>query len=364
MPTRKLVTQYEQDLERFPDRWHKIGLSIVGLMLLLIPFLASSYWLTICNQSLIAIIGSVALMILTGFAGQISLGHAAFLAIGAYTVAILGGQFHIPFWLSLPLGGILAAVVGLLVGPFALRLRGLYLAIVTLGLLFLVDHILLSFPDWTGGVSGLSVPMHSGFSEVPDEGRLGIMSKPLNLGNIKILFEHKLYLLLLFLAGLSIFLCSNIRRSRLGRSMMAVRDSDLAASAIGVRPATAKTAAFGISSFLAGIAGGAFALQQQYITIDPPFNLHMSIQYITMIVLGGVGTTFGAVAGAVVLILCSPLMEWFGSHIPFLNTLTNAQQSTLLFSLLVCLVLIFEPLGLYGIWLKIKRYFLTWPFRY
>ena len=145
---------------------------------------------------------------------------------------------------------------------------------------------------------------------------------------------------------------------------MAVRESDLAASVIGVRPAVAKILAFGISSFLAGIAGGAFALQQQYITIAPPFDLVMSIQYITMIVLGGVGTTFGAVAGALVFVICSPLMEWIGSNLPLLNKLTNAQQSTLLFSTLVCLILIYEPFGLYGVWLKIKRYFLTWPFRY
>ena len=90
----------------------------------------------------------------------------------------------------------------------------------------------------------------------------------------------------------------------------------------------------------------------------------MSIQYITMIVLGGVGTTFGAVAGALAFVVCSPFMEWIGSHLPLINKLTNAQQSTLLFSFLVCIILVFEPFGLYGLWLKVKRYFLTWPFRY
>ena len=364
MPTRDLITTYEQGLERFPDRWDKIGLWFGGLILLLIPLFASSYWLTIVNQALIAVIGSVALMILTGFAGQISLGHAAFLAIGAYTVAILGSHFHFPFWLAIPLGGLFSSFVGLLIGPFALRLRGLYLAIVTIGLLFLVDHILMTFSEWTGGVSGLSVPMHGGFSKVAGEGTLGTLSRPLSLGPLEIVFAHKMYFLLLFLALCSAFLSSNIRQSRLGRSMMAVRDSDLAASVIGVRPAVAKILAFGISSFLAGIAGGAFALQQQYITISPPFDLVMSIQYITMIVLGGVGTTFGAVAGALVFVICSPLMEWIGSNLPLLNKLTNAQQSTLLFSTLVCLILVYEPFGLYGVWLKIKRYFLTWPFRY
>ena len=364
MPTRKLVTSYTQDLERFPDLWHKIGLWIGFPLLILFPFVASSYWLTILNQAFIAVIGSVALMILTGFAGQISLGHAAFLGIGAYTVAILGSRFHIPFWLALPIGGIFASLIGLIIGPFALRLRGLYLAIVTLGLLFLTEHILMSFPEYTGGVSGLSVPAHLGFTKVEGEGGLGTFTRPSEIFGFRVLFAHKIYFILALLALASAFLCSNIRRSTLGRSMMAVRESDLAASVIGVNPAVSKIAAFGISSFLAGIAGGAFALQQQYITIVPPFDLSLSIQYITMIVLGGVGTTFGAVAGALVFVICSPLMEWVGSHLPLINKLTNAQQSTLLFSLLVCIILIYEPLGLYGVWLKVKRYFLTWPFRY
>ena len=220
MPTRKLVTSYNQDQELFPDLWHKIGLWIGLPLLILFPLMASSYWLTILNQAFIAVIGSVALMILTGFAGQISLGHAAFLGIGAYTVAILGSRFHVPFWLALPVGGILASVVGLMIGPFALRLRGLYLAIVTLGLLFLTEHILMSFPEYTGGVSGLSVPAHLGFAKIEGEGGLGAFSKPSEIFGIRVLFAHKIYFILALLALASAFLCSNIRRSTLGRSMM------------------------------------------------------------------------------------------------------------------------------------------------
>ena len=322
------------------------------------------YEITLLTTMSISILFALALNFVTRLCGQISLGHAAFLGIGAYTVAILGSRFHIPFWLALPIGGIFASLIGLMIGPFALRLRGLYLAIVTLGLLFLTEHILMSFPEYTGGVSGMSVPAHLGFNKIEGEGGLGAFSKPSDIFGFRVLFAHKIYFVLALLALASAFLCSNIRRSTLGRSMMAVRESDLAASVIGVNPAVSKIAAFGISSFLAGIAGGAFALQQQYITIVPPFDLSLSIQYITMIVLGGVGTTFGAVAGALVFVICSPLMEWVGSHLPLINKLTNAQQSTLLFSLLVCIILIYEPFGLYGVWLKIKRYFLTWPFRY
>ena len=146
--------------------------------------------------------------------------------------------------------------------------------------------------------------------------------------------------------------------------MMAVRDSDLAAMAIGINPAHAKITAFGISSFLAGIAGSLFALQLQIITVNPPFDLNMSVQYIAIIVLGGIGSTFGAVAGSIVFVCLQPITEFLGAHIPFVRSLSETQQSTLIFSILVIMVLLFEPLGLYGVWLRVKRYFLTWPFRY
>ena len=364
MPTKPLVTSYEQDLRRFPDRWQQLGVGLATVFLLTLPFVASSRWLTVSVQTLTAVVGAVALMLLTGFAGQISLGHAAFLALGAYSVAVLGNVWHVPFWLAMPIGGFVAAGVGLAVGPFALRLRGLYLAIVTLGLLFLVDHVLLSFPDYTGGVSGISVPIHLWFTSAEGASSLGDFSGDLTLGPLTLSFEQKLYFMFLGIASTSVLLCSNIRRSRTGRAMMAVRDSDLAAEALGVDPAATKVLAFGLSSFLAGIAGGMFALQQQYITVEPPFDLNMSVQYIAMVVLGGIGTTFGAVAGAITFVVLTPLAEMLGRHLPLFSSLSSAQQSTLLFSALVIGFLVFEPLGLYGIWLRIKRYFLAWPFRY
>jgi branched-chain amino acid transport system permease protein len=362
MPTRPLVQSYAEDLRRFPDRWQQVGLVALGVLIVAWPFLATARWITVANQGMTAVVGSLALMLLTGFAGQISLGHAAFLAVGAYTVAIGGKHFGLPFWVTLPLAGGVAAAVGLLVGPFALRLRGLYLAIVTIGLLLLVDHTLLSLPAWTGGVSGTAVPIHLGF--VAESSGMGSFSGPLVLGPLELAFEQKLYFLYAALAVGSTLLVSNVRRSRTGRAMMAVRDSDLAAEALGVSPARTKVLAFGLSSFLAGVAGGMFAYQQQYITVEPPFDLLMSGQYIAMIVLGGIGTVAGAVMGALAYVVLTPLAEMMGRELPWINNLSSAQQSTLLFSVLVIVVLVFEPLGLYGIWLRIKRYFLAWPFRY
>ena len=359
MPTRPLVTRYEDDLKLFPDMWHKVGLLAALVLTLGFPFLADAHWLTIGNLALIAVVGSVALMILTGFAGQISLGHAAFLALGAYTVAVLGEHAHMPFWLSMPAAGLVAAGVGLIIGPFALRLEGLYLAIVTIGLVFLVNHVLISMPDLTYGVQGIAVSMPWWFSEAG-----GSFHTPWNLGPIELQGDRKLYFLFLLLAFAVTWMGKNIQRSNTGRAMMAVRDHDMAAEVLGVHPARTKLIAFGLSSFFAGIAGAMFAFQQQYITIEPPFDLSMSVQYIAIVVLGGVGTIFGAVAGALVFVALSPLAEALGQHIPLLNTLSSAQQASLLFALVVCVFLLFEPLGLVGIWLRIKRYFLAWPFRY
>jgi branched-chain amino acid transport system permease protein len=347
MPNRPLAVRYEDDFRLLAGRWERIGVALLVVIVLAYPWVASTNWVTVANLALVAVVGSVALMILTGFTGQISLGHAAFLAIGAYTTAILGTQFALPFWLLLPVSGLAAAAVGLAIGPFALRLEGLYLAIVTIGLAFLTNHVLLSFPGLTGGMAGLAVPMHLGFGGDPAQ-----------------LTERALYAIFLPIAVLTVLAARNLARSNTGRAMMAVRDHDVAAAVMGVNPARAKITAFGISSFFAGLAGGMFALQQQYITVDPPFNLLLSVQYIAMIVLGGIGTVFGAVWGALAFVFLSPLLEIIGRATPGLDQLSSSLQSTLLFAILVIACLVFEPLGLYGLWLRAKRYFLAWPFRY
>jgi branched-chain amino acid transport system permease protein len=357
MPNRALSARYEDDFSLWGGRWERRGLLLLALVLIAYPLLANTNWVTVANLALIAVVGATALMILTGFTGQISLGHAAFLAVGAYTTGILGNAWGAPVWLLLPMAGLASALVGLAIGPFALRLEGLYLAIVTVGLIFLVNHVLLSFPAITGGVVGLSVPAHLGFGD-------DWLTSTQQLGGLAINFERKLYGLFLLIALAVVLMARNLARSNTGRAMMAVRDHDVAARVMGVNPARTKIIAFGLSSFLAGIAGGMFAIQQQYLTVEPPFNLLMSVQYIAMIVIGGMGTVFGAVAGAVAFVLLTPLLEMLARQVPLLSALSSSQQSTLLFAVLVIICLVFEPLGLYGLWLRVKRYFLAWPFRY
>ncbi len=362
MPTKPLTTRYEDDLKLFPDRWHKVGIVAAVLFSLVFLVYADSRWITVGNLALLSIVGAVGLMILTGFAGQISLGHAAFMAVGAYTAAVLGVQWGVPFWICIPMSGLLAAAVGLAVGPFALRLRGLYLAIVTLGLIFIVNHTLLSMEELTQGVTGIAVPMHWWFAEPGDT--VGDFGESWLILGWELDKDRQLFLLFGVIALFAAFASKNIQRSNTGRAMVAVRDHDIAAAVLGVHPAKTKIIAFGVSSFFTGVAGALFAFQQQYITVEPPFDLNMSVQYIAIIVLGGIGTTFGAIAGAIVYTFLGPAAETVGPMLPLVNELTSAQQSTLLFAILVCIFLVVEPLGMLGIWLRIKRYFVAWPFRY
>jgi branched-chain amino acid transport system permease protein len=358
---RPLVTRYEDDLKLFPDSWHKVGLALGAAIILAFPFLVGASWLTVGNQALIAIVGAVGLMILTGFAGQISLGHAAFLAIGAFTTALLGERYQLPFWLCLPAGGVVATVIGMTAGLFALRLRGLYLAIVTLGLLYLVAHTLESYQALSGVGGQKYAPMYTSFGQSPEDMR-DIYEK-MAYGPIILDWDKKLYFIFLVIALAAAWTAKNVLRSNAGRAMMAVRDHDLAAATLGVNPVRAKLYAFGTSSFFAGVAGGMLALHQRTITVEY-FGLGVSIEYVAMIVLGGIGSVWGAVAGALAFVTLGKLMQTLGPELPYIASLPTGLQTAVLFSILVIVVLVIEPLGLFGIWLRLKRYFLAWPFRY
>jgi branched-chain amino acid transport system permease protein len=358
---RPLLTRYQDDLGLFPDRWHKVGLALAAVVVLAYPFVVGPSWLTVGNHALVAVVGAVGLMILTGFAGQISLGHAAFLAIGGFTTALLGEHWHLPFWLCLPLAGVAATVIGLAAGLFALRLRGLYLAIVTLGLLYLVAHTLEAYPLLSGVGGQKFTAMYTWFGQSPAEMR--DVYERMAYGPIILDWDQKLYFCFLVIAVAAAWAGKNLLRSNAGRAMMAVRDHDLAAATLGVDPVRAKLVAFGTSSFFAGVAGGMFALQQRTITVEY-FSLQVSIEYIAMIVLGGIGSVFGAVAGAIAFVFLGKLMQTVAPALPYLGQLPTGLQTAVLFSILVIAVLVIEPLGLLGLWLRVKRYFLAWPFRY
>jgi len=362
MPTKPLTTKYSDELKLFPDMWHRVGIVVISVAIILVPIVANAHWLNIANNALIAVVGAVGMMVLTGFAGQVSLGHAAFLAVGAYGAAIFSLELGLPFWLCVPISGLLAALVGLSVGPFALRLEGLYLAIVTIGLMFLVEHTLRNGLEMAYGKDYLSVPMHSFFSEAGHTG-LGDFRSPWRIGDLVIDADRKIYIVFTVIAGLVVWMGKNLQRSNSGRAMMAVRDGELASAALGVHGARAKMTAFGISSFIAGVAGAMYAFAHPVLTLEP-FGLKMSVDFIAMVVLGGIGTMFGAVWGALAFTVLQPVAELLGGVLPFPASFTSEHQSVLIFFPTLCLFLIFEPFGLLGIWLRLKRYFMAWPFRY
>ncbi len=358
MPTKPLSVRYEDDLRLLASRWRQAGTVVLALLLLIFPLRASSLWLTLGSEIMVLVVGAVGLMILTGFTGQISLGHSAFIGIGGYTAAILGTTFGVPFWVIIPIAGVLAAAVGMAVGPFALRLKGLYLAIVTLGLVFLVAHVLRSFPEVTGGLSGLAVPMLWWF-DGPTVSSLdtSVLGTELSSSILK-------YYIFLVLAVFAVLFATNLRRSHTGRAMAAVRDRDVAAAVMGVDVARTKYVAFGVSSFLAGVAGAMFAWEAQFLTIDATVNLFLSIEYIAIIVIGGIGTVVGAVLGSIAFVVLGQLADAFLGGLPLLSELSSAQRQSSFLAVLVAIFLIVEPFGLYGIWLRIKFYFMAWPFRY
>ena len=359
MPTRAISTTYRDDLRLFPSVYHKVALVLAAVAVVAYPFVVSSRWLLVGIAALVTVVGAVGMMILTGFTGQISLGHAAFIAIGAYVAGGLAANLGWPWWLTLPFGGLVAAAVGMAIGPFALRLRGLYLAIVTLGLLFVVEHVIDHVTDRS--LASLRVQTYWWFNEPGSPSTFG--TELLTLGPLEIGRAEQLYFLYIPIVLLTLWFTKNLLRSRTGRAMGAVRDRDIAASVMGIDIARVKVLAFGLSSFFAGLAGSMFTFHMRQLTIGQ-FDLFMSVEYIAMVILGGLGTVFGAVAGGLVFAMLGPFMEALTAGLPGIGDLTSAQRETLAFAVVVIAFLVLEPLGLYGIWLRLKIYFAAWPFKY
>ena len=227
------------------QRWLVIT-AIAGLGVLL-PFMVNGYWLSTAVFVLIAAIGALGLDLLTGRTGQISLGHAFFLGVGAYTGGVLGGRYGLSAALSIPAAAVVAGLLGGLVGPTALRLRGLYLAIVTIGLIFIGQHVFVNVVYLSGGPGGEALP-------VPTFGGVNF-ARGVHVGRLFINRDGLFYYLALVLLAAAMAYVHNLGRSRHGRSMYAVRDRELAAAVLGVDVARTKVMAFVLSSMLAGVSG-------------------------------------------------------------------------------------------------------------
>jgi branched-chain amino acid transport system permease protein len=295
----------------------------------------------------IAVISAQGLNILTGFTGLISLGHAAFMGIGAYTAAVLSAKAGFPFAAALPLAGLMAAATGAVVGIPTLRLRGMYLVVTTLAFQFIAEHIIYHWESLTQSDKGIK------------------LATPAILGLSFDSYNSFYYVILLFAAATALF-AKNLAMSRTGRALVAVRDRDIAAEIIGIHLAKYKVLAFVVSSFLAGLAGALYAYLLGLIGPDH-FTFGQSVLYIAMIIVGGMGTVMGSILGAVFMVLLPEVIAAvtgpLASAYPILASRIGG-FSVVAYGLVIIFFLLFEPDGLVGIWLRLKRYWKPWPFTY
>jgi branched-chain amino acid transport system permease protein len=339
-------------------REHRRGLVVAVAVVLgiLLPFAVDDYWLSTLVFVLVAAIGALGLDVLTGRTGQISLGHAFFLGAGAYTGGYLGGNLHLTAALWIPAAAVVGGILGALVGPVALRLRGLYLGIVTIGLVYIGQHIFVNVTTFSGGAGGRSLP-------VPTFGPLNF-AHGLSIGGLTITRDGLYYYLALLLLALGMLYVRNIGRSRLGRGMAAVRERELAAAVLGVDVARTKVTAFVVSSVLAAVAGALYGSYLGFV-VPTQWDLILSIQYVVMIVVGGMGFLWGPLLGALFVIGLPALLQDVSGSLPFLSNglgggvITVSDASAVVYGGLLVVFLLVEPRGVVGLgqrlWLLAQR---------
>jgi branched-chain amino acid transport system permease protein len=339
-----LKESYIADAALFDSRTQKVWLAVAAALLLLFPFMASDYWMYLACLVSINVASATGLNILTGYTGLVSLGQAAFMGLGAYTVAILQIRVGSPFLLNILAGGLVAMVGGIIVGIPSLRVKGLYLAIVTIAASF-ITHFIFANASFAGGTGGLTVPPAKLFGMVLDT-------------------SFRLYWVILPVTLLMLLGASNLFRTRVGRAFIAIRDRDISAEVLGIPLLNYKLLSFGLSSFYAGVAGGLWAYFFRVVTPES-FPLSMSIFFLAAIIVGGMGTILGAILGAVFMTMVPELLKLGVSLLPHGAELTVflSPVRTMLFGVLIIGFLVFEPHGLAEVWRRIRRFFHLWPFR-
>lgn len=338
---------YASDFALRHTRAEYARLVLLAAFLMALPFLLDAFWLTVACQIGIAAIGAIGLNILVGYTGQISLGQGGFLAVGAYTSAIIVERLGAPTALGIVAAVAVTALVGAFFGLPALRLKGLYLAIATLASQFIILHLVRNWDLITGGVDALVVP------------------RPEVLG-YQVTSNFVWYWVILAFAVVAALAARNLFRTGIGRAFVAIRDQDIAAEVTGVDVVRYKLLAFAVSSGFVGLAGALTAHWTGIVTWER-FTLDVSISYLAMIIIGGLGSVAGSVYGAAFIIMLPALIQQFGTSLrATLPVLTRELPAIQLgvFGLVIVLFLIFEPRGLARIWQRMKDYVRLWPFRY
>jgi branched-chain amino acid transport system permease protein len=334
---------YAQDLAIFRTKLHWGALFAFLLFLFTCPLFFSDRMLTIMTMIGIAVISVHGLNILTGYCGQISIGHAGFMAVGGYASAILCAKLGFPFWIALPCGALTAGIAGLIFGLPSLKIKGFYLIMATIAAQFIIIWTIIQLRSITGGPDGLSVP------------------KPA-IGSIVLSSKANYFYLVMAFTCLATLLAKNIVRTRTGRAFIAIRDNDLAAEVMGISLWSYKLQAFFIGCVYAGVAGSLLIHYYSFASIDQ-FPFMDSVWYLGMLIVGGMGSTTGAIMGAVALRLLDELITMVG---PILSAAVAPQAAASLalisHGLIIIIFLIFEPRGLHHRWEMIKAYFRLWPF--
>ena len=336
---------YAADEALFRTPAGRAWLAVGGAAAVVFPFLAGDYLLYLANLVGVLAIGALGLNILTGFTGQISLGHAAFMGIGAYAAAILSARVGLPFWLAIPAGGAAACLAGMVVGVPSLRIKGLYLAIATLAAQVIFEWLFTNWSGLTGGIRGINVP-------------------PAKLFGFSFDNDHKLYFFIMAVAVVHAWGAANLFRTRIGRAFIAIRDRDISAELIGINLFRYKILAFMLSSYYAGIAGALWVYFTRVVTPEN-FPLSLSIQYLAMIIVGGLGSIKGTLMGAVFITLVPEALKALAQSargiapdaMSYLYPLRD-----IVFGAMIVAFLIFEPHGLNEMWNRTKRFFALWPF--
>ncbi len=354
LPTGTRNFTYAQDMAIFRTKTHWALLAVFLVILLTVPlyiqyFPEGNYWLGIINLTCITIIAATGLNILTGYCGQLSIGHAGFMAVGAYTSAIVNSDLGVPFPLALILAGLTAGFIGMIFGIPSLRVKGFYLAISTIAAQLIILWVINHWTGVTGGFNGMSVPHMS-------------------IGSLQLRTKSAQFYFIITITILTLYFAMNLARTRVGKAFIAIRDNDLAAEVMGINLFRYKLLAFFIGCFIAGVAGCLMAYWTRYTSAES-FTFNTSILYVGMIIIGGLGTTLGPIFGAIFIrvlevLITKNISPALQNAFPQLPSGFTAGIAPLLFGLAIILFVIFEPRGLAHRWQLIKSSYRLWPFSY
>ncbi len=348
-PAGVFATSFARDQALIRTSKQRWALGLFALFMAALPLLFEPRIVAIVTTMLITAVVVLGLQINTGLAGQINLGQAAFMGVGAYTTAILASKAGWPIWAALPVGGVAAAVFGFIFGMSAVRIKGFYLALTTIAAQILFHFLVLNLPaSWLGGSAGITV-------------------QPAEVLGFRFDSDRSIYYLCLAVAMLMLFGAYSVARSRHGRAFLAVRDDDVASGMMGINVVRTKAVAFLLGAFYAGIGGGLWAYYVRFVAVDQ-FTLFHSIWLIAMIIVGGVGSITGALIGVFVIKMSQEIISSAGStiveHVPSLGGDIVFAAMNIFLGAMIAGFLIFEPRGLMHRWQILKRSYRLWPFPY